>query len=52
MEKTKVLLAFGMHGTNKRSPKKFFRDSVVSFLEEEVVKGGNRADIIHEYVYT
>ena len=51
--KTKVLLVFGMHGSDRRGysippDKPFFRKSVVPFLEEHVEKGGKKATIIRE----
>jgi len=55
MTKTKVLLAFGSHrGTYDTFPvrgnRRFFRQAVVPFIEENVEKEGARAAIIHDCV--
>jgi len=50
-KKTKVLFAFGMHGTdNHPSDKGFFNSAIQPFIEEQVVRGGKKAVIVHELV--
>ncbi len=52
MNRTKLLLITGAHGSNKHRPNaKFFRDDVLPFLEENVVRGGMRAALIYEILH-
>jgi len=47
--KTKLLLAFGAHGSSKiKGDGKFFRNAITPFLEEHVAKGRGKAALIHE----
>ena len=52
--RTPLALAFGDHparcnGVYYGADKPFFRNAVVPFLDEQVVRGGRRAIIIHEF---
>lgn len=55
-QKTKVLLAFGRHGSdlNRSSErdKRFFRRSIVPFLQEHVIGGKRPVTIIYDTVIT
>jgi hypothetical protein len=51
MAKTKLLLAFGAHGNLKSAGERgFFRDTIVPFLDEHVVREKKKAALIYETV--